>query len=60
MAGYSENSAKIKQDFENALCLLGGGAARPDKLAPDEAVTEHNLILKRDNSLGRSGKITPT
>lgn len=59
MAGYSEKSASVKQDVENALSLLGG-IGRPDKLAPDETMTEHNLGRVRDSFQNKSGKITPT
>ena len=61
MTGYSEKSASVKQDVENALSLLER-VGRPDKLAPDETMTEHNLGQIRDSCFmdSKSGKITPT
>lgn len=43
----------MKQDFESALELLGG--ARPGKLSPDEAVTEHPLMMKNAHSAQNLG-----
>ena len=42
-AGYSQSSAELKHDFENALELLTG--ARTKKLVKDESLAEHPLML---------------